>query len=126
MTRKDTLLHLMALTAATGTYLAAASNLWAQSLRNCGPREQVVGRLTNGYGETRQSFGMGANNSVVEVFASDTTGSWTITMTSANGMTCLVAAGQAFETLAEALPDPDTQIQRKHICSPKNSYLVSA
>ena len=30
--------------------------------------------------------------------------SWTITVTSPSGMTCLVASGQSFETLAEALP----------------------
>ncbi len=76
----------------------------AQQARNCGPRDIVVSRLAEGYGETRQSMGLGANNSVIEVFASDESGSWTITVTTPNGMTCLVASGQAYETLAEALP----------------------
>lgn len=76
----------------------------AQSGPNCAPREIVVDRLASKYGETRQSMGLGANNAVVEVFASDDSGSWTITVTSANGMTCLVASGQAYETLAEVLP----------------------
>ena len=76
----------------------------AQTARNCGPREAVVDRLADGYGETRQSMGLGANNSVIEVSASAETGTWTITMTSPNGMTCLVASGQAFEELAEVLP----------------------
>ncbi len=49
-------------------------------------------------------MGLGANNSVIEVFASDESGSWTITVTTPNGVTCLVASGQAYETLAEALP----------------------
>ena len=71
---------------------------------NCAPRDQVVQRLAEGYGESRQAIGLGANNAVVEVFTSPDTGSWTITVTMANGMTCLVASGQAFETLAEALP----------------------
>ena len=70
---------------------------------NCAPREIVVQRLAEGYGETRRSIGLGANNAVVEVFASET-GSWTITVTFPNGSTCLVASGQAFETLAETLP----------------------
>ena len=72
--------------------------------RNCGPREVVVDRLADGYGETRQSMGLGANNAVIEVFASEETGSWTITVTTPNGLTCLVASGQANEGLAEALP----------------------
>lgn len=73
----------------------------------CAPRDVVVDRLAKTYGETRQSIGLGPNNQMVEVFASDTTGTWTITVTKATGVTCLVASGQAFETLAEALPKPE-------------------
>lgn len=80
--------------------LAAA----AQTAPNCAPRETVVARLASTYGETRQSIGLGSNNSVVEVFASVESGTWTITVTTAAGLTCLVASGQSFETLAEALP----------------------
>nr|WP_306153704.1 hypothetical protein [Roseovarius sp. MMSF_3281] len=72
--------------------------------RNCAPREAIVDRLTDHFGETRQAMGLGANNAMVEVFASPTSGTWTIIATSAHGITCLVASGQAFETLAEALP----------------------
>ena len=104
MTRNIKILHLAALTMATAIYMAAATDVLAQSARNCGKREQVVERLANGYGETRQSIGLGANNAVIEVFASDDTGTWTITVTSANGVTCLVASGQSFEEVAEALP----------------------
>lgn len=81
-----------------------ASNVSAQSVRNCGPRDAVLARLAEGYSETRQSIGLGANNTVVEVFASDATGSWTILVTAAGGMTCLVASGQSFERVTEALP----------------------
>ena len=64
----------------------------------------MLDRLSATYGETRQSIGLGTNNQMIEVFASDATGTWTITMTQASGMTCLVASGQAFETLADTLP----------------------
>lgn len=73
----------------------------------CAPRDIVLERLATTYGETRQSIGLGPNNQMVEVFASDATGTWTITVTRASGVTCLVASGQAFETLAEALPVPE-------------------
>lgn len=89
-------------TAALAVLLAFPAK--AQTASNCAPREMVVERLATKYGESRQSMGLGANNAVVEVFASDETGTWTITVTSVNGITCLVAAGQAFEELAEALP----------------------
>lgn len=84
----------------------AASQVAAQTPRNCAPRAVVLDRLAGHYGETRQSVGLGSNNAVVEVFASSETGTWTITVTLPDGLTCLVASGQSFETLAEALP-PD-------------------
>ena len=77
----------------------------AQQNRNCAPRDVVVDRLTGNYGESRQSIGLGAQGAMVEVFASGETGTWTITVTMPTGITCLVASGQSFETLVEALPE---------------------
>ncbi len=104
MTRTARILHLAALTAAAALYMAGTGQASAQSQRNCGPREAVIKQLAEGYGETRQSVGIGSNNSMVEVFASEETGSWTILVTMANGLSCLVASGQSFEEVAEALP----------------------
>jgi len=73
---------------------------------NCAPHDAVIERLAASYGETRHSMGIGVNNAVIEVFASDKSGSWTITVTGTNGITCLVASGQAYEAMAEALPAP--------------------
>lgn len=87
-----------------GILLGAATLAEAQQMRHCAPRDKVVDRLATKYGETRQSMGLGSNNAVMEVFASPESGSWTITVTMTNGITCLVASGQAFEELAEALP----------------------
>jgi len=77
---------------------------------NCGNHDTVVARLAERFGETRQSMGLGTNNSVVEVFASKETGSWTITVTSARGITCLVASGQAFETLKGDVSQLDSDV----------------
>lgn len=92
------------MTCAAGMAMAMGATASDAQTRNCGPRDAVVERLAAGYGETRQSIGLGANNQVVEVFASSDTGTWTITVTTTAGLTCLVASGQAFEALAEALP----------------------
>lgn len=75
----------------------------AQGSRNCADRERVVERLADAYGESRQSMGLALNNSVVEVFASLETGTWTIVVTSAAGLTCLVASGQSFERFNESI-----------------------
>jgi len=87
--------------------LAASLPAHPQSTGNCAMREHVIARLATAYGETRQSIGLGANNQVVEVFASVETGTWTITVTSPNGLTCLVASGRAYEAVAtEPQGDP--------------------
>ena len=88
--------------------LAAATLGTAAAASNCAPRDVVIDRLADRYGESRQSIGLGANNAVVEVFASPETGTWTIIVTTAQGLTCMIASGQAFETLAEAPPAPGT------------------
>ena len=85
--------------------LASAAQAFSQpAQRSCGMRDQVVQTLADRYGETRQSIGLGSNNRVIEVFASLETGTWTITVTMPNGTMCLVASGQAFETVADAVP----------------------
>lgn len=86
-----------------GLLVLAADQVAAQQQGNCAPRDVVLQRLNENYGETRQAIGLGANNAIVEVFAAET-GSWTITVTFPNGATCLVASGQAYEALAETLP----------------------
>ena len=43
---------------------------------------------------------MGDGPSVVEVFASDVTGTWTITQTLPGGRTCVIAAGRAVEAVS--------------------------
>ncbi|MEL6677536.1 MAG: hypothetical protein AAFQ51_02450 [Pseudomonadota bacterium] len=68
----------------------------------CGPRDVVVNHLTDNYGEARQSMGL-QQNGVVEVFSSEETGSWTIIITSARGVTCLIAAGRAWDLSPEPL-----------------------
>ena len=91
-----------------GALLAATGPAFPQSSGTCAMRSHVIERLAAAYGETRQSIGLGANNQVVEVFASAQTGTWTITVTTPNGLTCLVASGQAYEAVTEepAAGDP--------------------
>ena len=81
-----------------------ATQASAQQHRNCAPREAVAERLASTYGEARQSVGLGENGAMIETWASADTGTWTITVTSPYGQTCLVASGQSWEALAEALP----------------------
>ena len=73
----------------------------------CGERSAIIDRLQSKYGETRLGLGVGRENGVVEIYTSETTGSWTILMTLPTGMTCLMAAGEAWEDVAEATQTGD-------------------
>lgn len=97
---------LFKMTVGLGLMALAATDVSAQT-RNCAPRDVVVERLTGGFGETVQSIGLGAQGQVVEVFASNETGTWSITVTLPSGITCLVASGQSFERLANTSPMTD-------------------
>ncbi|WP_170369775.1 hypothetical protein [Ruegeria arenilitoris] len=96
---------LFQMTMGLGIMVLAAQQVQAQS-PNCAPRPDVLQRLAETYGETRRGIGMARQGAVMEIFASDETGTWTITVTLLDGMTCLIAAGEAYEVMAEALP-PD-------------------
>lgn len=76
----------------------------------CAPHAAVVEKLARDYGESRQSIGLGRDNAMMEVFASRDTGSWTITVTRADGITCLIASGQAFEVYSEAVIEPGSAL----------------
>ena len=84
--------------------LMATDMASGQTRQQCAERGLVLERLTQKYGETRQSMGLAANNGIVEMHASEETGSWTITVTHPNGITCMVAAGTSFEAIDEELP----------------------
>jgi len=91
------------MTMGLGIMVLAAQQLFAQP-QNCAPRQEVVQRLSETFGETRRGIGIARQGAVMEVFASDETGSWTINVTLPDGLMCLVASGQSYETVAEALP----------------------
>ena len=63
----------------------------------CGKRADMVRQLDEKYGETRRSMGLAEGRGVVELYASEETGSWTILITSPQGTACMMAAGQAFQ-----------------------------
>jgi hypothetical protein len=72
----------------------------------CAPRETVRASLQEKYGETRRSLGLAGQGAVMEVYAADATGTWTILMTLPNGTSCLIASGQGYEAVTESLPAP--------------------
>lgn len=63
---------------------------------NCAMRDTVVERLKSKYSEALAAGGLQGNQaatSVIEVWASDETGTFTVIVTSPQGISCVVAAG---------------------------------
>ena len=76
----------------------------AHAASRCGPRAVVLDQLGQTYGESRRAMGLAADNLMMEVFVSAESQSWTITFTTAQGQTCLIASGQGYEDMAGRLP----------------------
>ena len=84
--------HLTSITLGAALALAA-SGAYAS---NCAPRDLVVERLQDKYSEQMTARGLqeGANRTMVlEIWASSETGTFTVLMTSAQGISCVMAAG---------------------------------
>ncbi len=64
----------------------------------CSERGKFLERLSKGYEEGPVAMGLAANGSVLEVLASNK-GLWTIIVTDPVGKSCVVASGEAWESL---------------------------
>lgn len=63
----------------------------------CGEREEVVAELSQQFNETPMAVGQVDGSSVVEILVS-ANGSWTILATGTDGKSCIVSAGEGFES----------------------------
>jgi hypothetical protein len=97
---------LLARTLVTLALLALTPTAEAQS-RACAERATVVERLEARFGEVRQAMGLNRANSVVEVYASAETGTWTILVTTPNGVSCLIASGDLWEAESGPVLKPE-------------------
>jgi hypothetical protein len=71
----------------------------------CHSHADLAAMLNRKYAEAPNAVGVQANGHIVEVFASTDGTSWTIVVTRPDGVSCIVAVGQNWETL----PNPITQ-----------------
>ena len=86
-----------------GGAIATANPAVAQTI--CGERDDFLSQLNKRHGETPSSIGLSSSGQVLEVLTSKD-GTWTILMTSPQGRTCLVAAGEAWENLPQVAMGP--------------------
>ena len=94
--------QMFALSFGLAAVLAAAQI--AHGAPQCDARDRVTALLADRYGETRRAVGLAGQAAVMELFASDATGTWSITLTLPDGQMCLMASGSNYEAVTEDLP----------------------
>ena len=87
--------------------ISCAGSGWAQGV--CGDREKIVAALEQGYGERKSAVALTDSGGLVELYvAAD--GSWTLLYTVPAGLTCFLAAGEAWESWAARPDSPKTRV----------------
>ena len=94
--------EMLALSLGLVAMLAAADI--AHGAPQCDSREAVTALLVDRYGETRRAIGIAGQSAVMELYAAEATGTWSITLTLPDGRMCLMASGANYETVTEDLP----------------------
>lgn len=79
------------------TGFCIASPALSQEAPVCGVRADIVGKLSKDFRETPMAVGMVNQSAVMEIFVSDT-GTWTILATRPDGISCLVSAGEGWDS----------------------------
>lgn len=78
----------------------------------CATRAPLVERLAERYSESRVGVGLQNASQMLEVYASPETGTWTILITWADGLSCIVATGtnwfnMTMDEAASTIPGED-------------------
>lgn len=87
--------------ALAGAFLACTSAVQASSPIAeviCAPKEEMTAKLERQFGARRVASGVRSIEQVMEVWASDASGDWTLVMTYASGKSCIVAMGEHWDT----------------------------
>ena len=80
-------------------FLLAITTSAAAQQPLCTERSEVVNQLSSQYSEATVAMGIANNGGVVEILSSQRGTSWTIILTMPNGVSCMIAAGENWESL---------------------------
>lgn len=85
-----------------------AGSLWlgvgSAFAQPCALRAEVLSHLENKYQEAPIAIGLTNGGGIVELLSADGGKTWTLIVTNPNGMTCLIAAGESWESVRLGIP----------------------
>ncbi len=73
----------------------------------CNSRDKVLELLSKTYSEAPVAIGVTNNGGLVEVLSTGDGNTWSIIITSAQGISCLVAAGEGWRLIERIAMDPE-------------------
>ncbi len=87
---------------------AAVLLAWpAAAAPQCNQRDSVLSMLRSKYQEQPVAVGVTNNGGLVEVLSTGDGNTWSIIITSPQGMSCLVAAGEGWRSIERIAMDPE-------------------
>jgi hypothetical protein len=87
---------------------AAAVIAWpAAAQPQCSPRASVLKMLESKYKEAPVAVGVTNNGGLVEVLSTGQGETWSIIITTPQGVSCLVAAGEGWRAVEHVAMDPE-------------------
>ena len=84
-----------------------ASTAMAQAQPQCNNRDNVLALLAKKYQETPIAAGVTNTGGLVEVLTDIRSGTWTIIVTTPQGVSCLVAAGEGWRNMEQIALEPE-------------------
>jgi hypothetical protein len=94
--RKTIRLACCALAIGTLGLYAVPANAQTQSQEQCGPRDEVIKVLNAKYQESQRALGLINEKAMMELYISSR-GTWTMVVTNEAGISCVLAAGEAWD-----------------------------
>lgn len=83
-----------------GTVLTVPTGAAAENA--CAERARIVDQLKSKYDESHRASGLESDTKMVEIWTSSKSGTWTILITSTDGISCIAAAGRNWLDMKEA------------------------
>ncbi len=86
--------------------LGVGTSARAQSV--CMAHPELANQLDSRFSEAPVAIGLANNNVVVEVFSNGDGSTWTMVLTQPDGMSCVMATGEDWETLTRVALGPQS------------------
>ena len=91
--------------------LISTGSAYAQGQPQCNERDKVLSLLAKKYQETPVAAGVTNTGGLIEVLTDMKGDTWTIIVTTPQGMSCLVAAGEGWRWLKQVEPETGDKIR---------------